>query len=115
MDDDAFDRSVRDALEPDPGTVNRVVSDALARGGRRRPARGPLLAMAGALALLLGGLELSRDTRAPVQNRTRMTNVGDTIVVRPTSGGVWLIGAVRDAPDRLPAGTIVVYRSGEQR
>jgi hypothetical protein len=72
MDDDALDRSVRDAIEADPGTVDRVLGEALARGGRRRLPRGPLLAMAGGLALVLGGLHLSRDTRGSVQDRTRI-------------------------------------------
>ena len=115
MDDDALDRSIRDALEPDQGTVNRVVGEALAQGGRRRVARGPLLAVASTVALVLVGLYLGGAMRGPVQDRTRMTNVRDTVVVRPTSGGVWLIGAVRDTPERLPAGTIVVYGSGENR
>jgi len=50
-----------------------------------------------------------------VPPKLRVMNVGDTIVVKPTSGGVWLIGADGAQADRLPAGTIIVYRSGEGR
>lgn len=116
VNNDALDREVREALEPDADVVDRVVRRALSQGSHHRSAYGLLPVMAGAIAVLLvGALLLNRDTRVNAPEITRMTNINDTIVVKPTSGGVWLIGGNGKDDNRLPVGTIVVHRSGESR
>ena len=116
MNDDALDREVREALEPDAGAVDRVVRGALSHDRHHRLAYGRRLVMAGAIAaFFVGALLVNRGTQVKVHGVTRMTNIDDTIVVKPPSGGVWLIGGHGKDDDRLPVGTIVVYRSGESR
>jgi hypothetical protein len=116
MNDDALDREVREALEPDDGAVDRAVRRALSQDPHHRSAHGRRLVMAGALAaFFVGALLLNRGTPVKGSDITRVTNIDDTIVVKPPSGGVWLIGGHGKDDDRLPVGTIVVYRTGESR
>ena len=116
MNDDALDQKVRVALEPDADAVDRVVRGALSQDRHHRSAYRLLPVMVGAIAVLLvAALLLNRGTRVNAPEATRMTNINDTIVVKPTSGGVWLIGVNGKGESRLPVGTIVVYRSGESR
>jgi len=71
---------------------------------------------AGAVAVLtVGVLLLNRATPGRHPEAIRLTNINDTIVVTPESGAVWLVGGRGSVDDRLPAGTIVVHRSGESR
>ena len=116
MNDDALDRDVRDALEPDGGAIERVMRGALSPGRPPRAARSRLLVTAAAITVLsVGALLWNRDTRDREPAPTRLTNIRDTIVVTPAVGAVWLIGTSGTGSDRLPVGTIVVYRSGESR
>jgi hypothetical protein len=116
MNDETLDRDVREAIEPDAGAVDRLVREALRQDRPQRSVRGPLVATAGAVLLLVGAvLVLNREDPQTVPPQMRVMNVGETIVVKPTSGGVWLIGADGANADQLPAGTIIVYRSGEGR
>lgn len=110
MNDETLDRSVREAIEPDDDTVARVIRDALRAERPRRRVVGPALLAAAALMLVLGSVLLLKRDRVPAQ--MRVMNVGDTVVVKPATGGVWLIGG--NAGDAVPlaAGTIIVYRSG---
>ena len=116
MNDDALDGDVREALEPDAGAIERVMRGALTPGRPPRAARARLLVTAVAITVLSVGAWLwNRDTRDRAPAPTRLTNVHDTIVVTPASGAIWLIGSRGPGDDRLPAGTIVVHRSGESR
>ena len=115
MNDETLDRDVREAIEPDAGTADRLVREALRQDRPRRSARGPVAVTAGAVLLVFGTvLILNYEATQSVPPQTRVMNVGTTIVVKPTSGGVWLIGAEGASADQLPAGTIIVYRSGER-
>lgn len=118
MNDETLDRDVREATEPDAEAVARLVRGALRQGQDRPQTRrsGPFVATAGAVLLLIWAvLVLNHETQKNVHAQMHVMNVGETIVVTPTSGGVWLIGADEDNADRLPVGTIIVYRSGEGR
>ncbi len=116
MDDDTLEHDVRAALEPEADAVDRVVQGALSPHHRRRSGRRRVLATAGATALLIVGvLVLTRGTRMNDPTPTRLTNIGNTIVVKPASGGVWLVGGDGRKDARLPEGTIVVYRPGDTR
>lgn len=116
MEDNDLEREVRAALEPDAEALDRVTRGALSQDRHHRSAYGLLRVVAGAFAVLIvGALLLNRETQVKPPQATRMTNIDDTIVVRPTSGGVWLIGDSGKDDDRLPVGTIVVHRPGESR
>ncbi len=116
MNDETLDLDVREAIEPDAGTVDRLVRGALRQDRSHRSARGPVALTAVAVVLLVGSLLiLNHEGTLILPPQMRVMNVGETIVVKPTSGGVWLIGAEGADADRLPAGTIIVYRSGEGR
>ena len=116
MNDETLDQSIREAIEADASTANRLVRETLQRDRPPRSPLGPVLTTAGALLLLAGAVLFMRQApqkTLPVQ--TRVTNVGDTIVVRPTSGGVWLIGGDAVDAEPLAAGTVIVYKSGDGR
>jgi len=116
MDDDTLEHDVRASLEPEADAVDRVVRGALSPHRRRRPGRRGVLVVTGATTLLIAAvLVLNRGTRLNDPIPIRLTNIGNTIVVKPASGGVWLIGGDGTNDARLPEGTIVVYRSGETR
>ena len=116
MDEETLERDIREATEPDAGTVKRLVLGALRQDRPPQSVLGPVVATAGAVLLLIGAVLLvNHEILQVVPPQMRVMNVGKTIVVKPTSGGVWLIGADDAQADQLPAGTIIVYRSGEGR
>ena len=116
MDEETLERDLREAIEPDAGAVERLVHRALGQDRPPRSVRGPLVVTAGAMLLLIGAvLMMNHEIPQKVAPQMSVMNVGETIVVKPTSGGVWLIGADGAKADQLPAGTIIVYRSGEGR
>jgi hypothetical protein len=116
MNDEALDRAVRDALKPDAAVVERVVRGATLHARPPRPARRLLLVAAGTVAVVaVGALLMDRTTPGKPPETIRLTNIDDTIVVTPASGAVWLVGSRGSHVDRLPAGTIVVHRSGARR
>jgi hypothetical protein len=114
MNDDTLEDAVRAALEPEADAVDRVVRGALGQHQGWQPVRGRLLVVAGAAVLMVAGvLVLNRGTWMTGPTPTRVTNIGNTIVVKPVSGGVWLVGGDGQKDDSLPSGTIVVFRPGE--
>lgn len=116
MDPDTLDRDVSAALEPDAAAVERVLRAALGRRSQGRPFGRGLLLTAGATVLLAATVVLlNREPQTSEPAPTHVTNIGNTIVVRPISGGIWLIGSEGREDNRLPAGTIVVYRPGARR
>jgi hypothetical protein len=116
MNDDMLDRGVREAIEPDAEAVRRLLQKALRPHSRTRSIPRPAVAAAGLVLLLAGAaVLLDRGLQRPPPAPVRMLNVGETIVVKPAAGGIWLVGADGTDADRLPAGTIIVYRAGEGR
>lgn len=116
MNDDALDRDVRDALEPDAGAIERIVRGAMQGAPRTRPVGRFLLAASGVIAVLAVGAQfLHQDTPGAPPATVRLTNIDDTVVVTPASGAVWLVGGRGSVDARLPAGMIVVHRSGVSR
>ena len=122
MNDDGLDRDIRDAVEPDPATVARVVRGALEHGGGQWTWSRSIGVAAGALTVLVVATLLfttsgrRQDVVGPRSGSavTQITNINDTVVVRPTSGGVWLVGGGQKS-SQLPPGTIVVHKSGDAR
>lgn len=115
MTDETLDREIREAVEPSPAAVTRVLATSLGPSPRRAPALGPWLAVATLVLVLLAAFITVRRESPPVAAaRVRITNVGDTIVVQRPEGGVWLIGRGTSKPDGLAAGTVIAYRTGGQ-
>jgi hypothetical protein len=116
MNDEMLDRGVREAIEPDAEAIRRLLLEALRPDRRRRSVPRPAVVAAGFVLLLAGAAVLvDRGLRRTPPAPVRMLNVGETIVVKPAAGGIWLVGAAGTDADRLPAGTIIVYRAGEGR
>lgn len=107
--DGGMDGRLREALEPSPEAVGRVVRAALPE---ERPARPRRLApaIAGAAALLaLAGLYLARPReRASVS----IENVGEVLVVQRQEGGRVLIHNGSAAGSSSPSGSMIVIHGG---
>jgi len=111
---DELDLRLREALEPRPETVERIVRGALSP---RRPARRfplvPALPVLVALAVAAGLLVLAPHPRR--QAAVSIENVGDLMVVRHQEGGRWLVrnGGLGESP--APSRSlIVIYRNGDK-
>ena len=109
--DGGVDGRLREALEPSPEAVGRIVRAALAA---ERPARTARLvpAVAGAAALLaLAALYLARPpAKAPVS----IENVGEVLVVQRQEGGRVLIRNGSAAGSSSPSGSMIVIHGGTQ-
>jgi len=116
MTDDTVDREIRDAVEPSPATIDRVLAGALRSAPRRTHRLAMALATGAAVLILVAALAIVRHQAKPIPDaQVRVTNVGDTIVVRRPEGSVWLIGRGSGETDRLAAGTVIAHRPGERR
>jgi hypothetical protein len=116
MNDEPLDRGIREALEPDREAVRRVAQGALRPNRQTHSAARLAIAAAATLSIVAAATcLLTRNHEQPAAGRVQMTNVGETVVVKPASGAVVLVGAARSDADRLPAGTIIVFRGGEVR
>jgi hypothetical protein len=108
--DSGTDRRLREALEPERESVERIVRGAL---DGRRPARARRLvpAVVGAAALLaLAALFLGRPVpRASVS----IENVGEVLIVRHPEGRV-LIHNGEAAKSSLPSGSMIVIHGGSR-
>jgi hypothetical protein len=122
MNDDALDREIREAVEPDPAAVARVVRGALDHErGLGRFSRSMSLVTAALAVLIVATVllkthDMGEDGAGPphAPGVTLMTNVNDTVVLRPTSGSVWLVGGGQKS-SQIPPGTIVVHSPGDVR
>ena len=116
MDNETLDQDIRAATEPDPATVDRLTREALREDRATRRTLCPMLTTIGVFLLSAGAvLYMLQGSQRTLRVQTSVTNVGDTIVVKPSSGGVWLIGGDAAAADRLATGTVILYTSGEGR
>ena len=107
---DAIDARLRDALEPDPGAVEKLVRRAMLSeeaGLRRR-----LLPAALAASLLaLAAVILLRPEPPPPAATITITNVGDVVVATSPAGPHWLIRSEPGAA--APAGSMLILRRHE--
>jgi hypothetical protein len=110
--EDEFDGRVRDWLEPDLATVERVKARVLSTPpeGRRFARRAALLGLAG-LLVGVGGFWLWRST-APVASAYTATFEGDVLVVRAPDGRCWISSA--PSSDLPPAGAWRIIYQGER-
>jgi hypothetical protein len=116
MTDESVDREIRDAVEPSPATIDRVLAGALRYAPRRTPVAGVMLTIAAAVLVVIAAVAIVRHESTPIPTaQVQVSNVGDTIVVRGPEGSVWLIGRDTGQADRLAAGTVIAYRPGERR
>jgi hypothetical protein len=110
--DDGLDGRLREALEPPPEAVGRIVRAALA--AERPAARSSRLvpAVAGAAALLaLAALYLARPQ---ARARVSIENVGEVLVVQRQEGGRVLIHNGSAAGSSSPSGSMIVIHGGMQ-
>jgi len=124
FDGDDLDLRLREALEPRPETVERIVRGALSpRPPVRRPRLVPALPVLAALAVAAGLLVLAPHPRR--QAAVSIENVGDLMVVRRPGeqegqeGGRWLIqkGLGQKGLGESPAPSrslIVIYGNGDK-
>jgi hypothetical protein len=106
------DGQLREALEPTPESVERIVRGALAEVPMRRPRMRLVPAVAGASALLLLGalfLVLAPRPRATAS----IENVGEVLIVRHLEGRV-LIHNGEAAKSSPPSGSMIVIHGGQR-
>ncbi|HEX4498955.1 MAG TPA: hypothetical protein VIE43_24980 [Thermoanaerobaculia bacterium] len=104
------DGRLRDALEPGPERVERIVRGALTRGRPARPRRLVPAAVGAAALLALALLFLGRPSpRASVS----IENVGEVLIVRHPEGRV-LIHNGEAAASSLPSGSMIVVHGGSR-
>jgi hypothetical protein len=104
---------LREALEPGPDAVERIVRGALAPRPPARPSRlVPAVAGMAAVAALLA-LFLVRP-RAEREAAVSIENVGDVMIVRPHEGGRWVIHNGEHGAGSSPSGSVIVIH-GDQR
>jgi hypothetical protein len=125
---DELDLRLREALEPRPETVERIVRNALSL---RRPVRRfrlvPALPVLGALALMAGLLVLAPhlSQRARREAVVSIENVGDLMVVHHPAkpgeqegqeGGRWLIQNSGSDESPAPSRSLIViyYENGDK-
>jgi hypothetical protein len=109
------DRRLREALEPAPAAVERIIGQAL---GARRPARSagrlvPAGFAAAALAALAALFVASPHPRRPA-GAVAIENVGDVIVVRPRAGGRWLIHNGETGEGSATSGSVIFIHGGKR-
>ncbi len=110
--EDGFDERVRDWLEPDRHTVERVKARVLSTPAEGRHfARGFVVAALAALVIGLGGFWRWR-AAAPDADRLTATFDGDVLVVRAPDGTCSISGP--PSGDGLPAGTWQMTFQGER-
>lgn len=114
-----LDRRLREALEPHPEAVERVVRGALAASPRSlRPVErlrlAPAAAVLATLGLVAGLLVLAPPPpqQAP-EARISIESVGDLLVVHHREGGRWLIRNGGPVEGSLPSRSLIVIYGGK--
>jgi len=111
--DDDFDRRIRDWLQPDQQTVERVKARALSTQPRRqRIERILALSAVAGLLVALAGMWFWRPASTDFDVFTATFN-GDVLVIRATDGTTWILGP--ESGNQPPAGTGQVVYQGDQR
>jgi hypothetical protein len=111
--EDGFDERVRDWLEPDQQTVERVKARVLSTPAEGRHfARAFVVAALAALVIGLGGFWFWR-TPAPEADQLTATFDGDVLVIRAPDGRCSISGP--PSGDSLPVGTWQITFQGERR
>lgn len=111
--DDDFDRLVRNWLQPDQQTVERVTARVLsAQPRRRRNGRLFVLSAFASLLMAIAGVWLWRSTPADVDEYTASFD-GDILLIRAADGTTSILGPPGGEPP--PAGTAQIVFEGEQR
>lgn len=118
--DPEFDNGVRRLLDPDAGTVDRMVSRALQRNravepGRRKAWRFAVAATAAAGIVLALWVWREPSSVAPSPDELVLTRAGEVVMIQSASGGTLIVGPrTSDSGDR-PAGTGFVIAEGDTR
>lgn len=110
-----LDERLRQALEPRPEAVERLVRSALAPPARpeRRLRLAPAVPVVAALllAVLLLSVRPEHPARpAPIS----IENVGDVLVVRSPEGGHWIVSSGDSPGNSSPSGTLIVTYGGDR-
>ena len=107
-----LDRRLREALEPRPDAVERIVRGALA--SQRPEERFRLVPAATVLAALglVAGLLVLAPQPAP-EAKISIESVGDLLVVHHREGGRWLIRNGGPAESSLPSRSLIVIYRGK--
>jgi hypothetical protein len=111
--DESLDRHVRQCLEPDQQSIERVKSRVLCAAPRRqRAAWAWALSVCAALVIALTGW-WSWQSISPPADELTATFDGEVLVIRAPDGTGWILGP----PDgtRPPAGTGLVVFGGERQ
>jgi hypothetical protein len=118
--DPEFDDSVRRLLDPDAGTVDRMVSMALQRGRiveRGRKTTWRLVFATAAVAVILSALWVSREPSsvAPSADDLVLTRAGEVVMIQSASGETLILGPRTSATGDRPAGTGFVIAEGDTK
>ena len=107
-----LDLRLREALEPRPEAVERIVRGALSV--ERKPAEklrlAPAAAVLAALGLVAGILVLA--PQPSPEAKISIESVGDLLVVHHREGGRWLIRNGGPAESSLPSRSLIVIYGG---
>ena len=117
LNQDRQDRRLREALEPTPEAVERIIGKAL--GARRRmrsagrlvPAGFAAAALLALAALFVASPHPRRQAPAGV---VAIENVGDVMVVRPREGGRWLIHNGETGKGSQRSGSVIFIHGGKR-
>jgi hypothetical protein len=112
---EGLDLRLREALEPRPEAVERIVRGALA--GPRSTRRKRLVPLASVLAVLLAAAALlvSGPRPKPQEASVSIENVGDVLVVRSREGGRLLLhNGEAGARSSSPSGSLIVIYGGDR-
>lgn len=112
MADRNLDARLRQALEPSPEAVERVVRQAL--DGSRRPERLRLVPVAAVMAALVLAAALLFQVEPPRREpAASIETVGDLLIVRPRDGRISIISGSREAGSSSSGTLMVTYGGGE--